>query len=95
LLQKLEAFGMHYAGVAVCSKLICAPVNDKSLFKPRQQNESTYRRLGRSDQKPVVSACIAPVDCARGKPANSVGLQPFAAQPGIEVAANLFAEAGS
>src|SRR5262249_32135940 len=58
-----------------------------------EQNQSAYRRLGRGDQKPMVAACVASGDCARGKTANSIGLQPFAAKRGIEVAANILAEA--
>src|SRR5215467_8317694 len=91
--QKLEALRMHHAGVEVGAKIVCPAVDQQSFFKLRKQNESAYRRLGRSDQKPVISACIASVDCARGKPANSVGLQPFAAKRSIEVAANILAEA--
>src|SRR5215469_13239447 len=83
---------MYHAGVVVGAELRAA-VDRQSFFKLREQNESAYRWVGRSDQKPVVAAGIASVDCARGKPANSVGLQPFAAKRGIEVAANILAEA--
>src|SRR5215472_11386175 len=84
---------MHHAGVAVSAELVRTAVDRQSFFKFREHNESAYRRLGCSDQKPVVSACIASIDSARRKPANSVGLQPFAAKCGVEVAANLITEA--
>src|SRR5215471_11049187 len=76
---------MHHAGVAVSAELVRTAVDRQSFFKFREHNESAYRRLGCSDQKPVVSACIASIDSARRKPANSVGLQPFAAKCGVEV----------
>src|SRR5215469_14898591 len=67
--QKLEALRVHHAGVAVCAELVRTAVDQKSFFKLRKQNKSADRRLGRSDQKPVVSAGIASIDGARGKPA--------------------------
>src|ERR1700745_4218194 len=47
--QKLEALRMHRAGVAVGSKLVRAAVDRQSFFKFREQNESAYRRFGRSN----------------------------------------------
>src|SRR5215469_16471716 len=91
--QKLEASRMYHTGVAIGAELVRAAVDRQSFFKLREQDESADRRLSCSDQKSMVSARIASVDCARGKPANSVGLQPFAAKRRIEVAANILAEA--
>src|SRR5215468_10922925 len=44
-------------------------------------------------ETPEYNTVDATMCCARGKPTNSVGFQPFAAQRGIEAAANIFAEA--
>src|SRR5215469_2757398 len=91
--QKLEASRMYHTGVAIGAELVRAAVDRQSFFKLREQDESADRRLSCSDQKSMVSARIASVDCARGKPADSVGLQPFAAKRRIEIAANILAEA--
>src|SRR5689334_13706872 len=91
-LQQPESLGMDRAGIAIRSQLKLTAIYHQRLLKLRQQNEPSYRWLGRGNQQPVVAPRVASRNRRRRETANAVSLQPFTTGSGIQVVTNCFSE---
>ena len=82
-----KALGMDNAGIAVAGEVKRLAVNQQRLFQLGQEHFPADRRLGGGDQQAMIAARVQTGDGGRGKAAQAVGFQPFAAQGRIQVAA--------
>ena len=85
-----EPLRIYHAWVTVRAEVESSAVNDQSFFELRQKNKPADGWLRCRNEKPVIPATVATIDCPRSEAADSVGFQPFATKSRIEICTHLF-----
>src|SRR5689334_17899161 len=83
---------MNCTGIFVGGEVNPPVANDQCLFQFGEKKHASAGRIERSSEQAVIASSIGSGNCATGKAAEPVCLQPFTAKPGLQVRADVFAK---